>query len=309
MRTLSPDKLKSLRRKILRWYSKNGRDFFWRRSRDPYMICVSEIMLHQTQASRVNERFLQFMRRYPTLRAVARSSKADVVRSWHSLGYNNRAVRLWELADMHDGRLPRDVESLQSLPGIGKYTAHAIACFACGKAVPIVDVNVRRVFSRIFWKAKHPLDYRPVNEIWKLAETVLPKRSAYNWNQALLDLGATVCVARRPLCAQCPITNLCASMHLATWSSRNGRYPARSRPEPSYQGIRQRHWRGRVVEAFRQLTDGRMMSIERLGKEIKKPFRKSELPWLTSIIEKLEKDNIVTSRRARTTMYVGLARE
>jgi A/G-specific adenine glycosylase len=312
MRKWNQEKRKQFHRRIFRWYDRHKRNLLWRGTRNPYKICLSEIMLHQTQANRVNERFPEFLRLYPTIRSLARASKADVVRAWRGLGYNRRAIHLWYLAciiiDKYGGQMPNDIHTLEKLPAIGKYTARAIGCFAFDQRLPIVDVNVRRVLSRVFWKAKHPLDYRSMDEIWSVAEQFLPKRAFYNWNQALMDLGAAVCIARRPLCNQCPITNLCSSSHLHR-SSQQNKIDRRIQPEPSHDGILQRHWRGRVIEALRNLTNGRMISLDRLGPIIKPDFRKSELPWLVKIVERLERDSLVSCRRARKKIHVRLAHE
>ena len=182
---------------ILHWYKKNGRDLPWRTTKNPYRILLSEIMAQQTQVNRVAQFYLTWLKEFPTLSLLARATKADVLRRWSGLGYNSRALRLHELAkrlsENSGGRLPRTIEELRALPGVGKYTAHAIACFAFGASVPVVDVNVRRIFSRVFWNARSAADVKPEKEIWTLAEKFLPRKNAAEWNQALMDMGALVC--------------------------------------------------------------------------------------------------------------------
>ena len=178
MPKLNPKKIVSLHSAILWWYQKNRRILQWRSTRDPYEILVSEIMLQQTQVSRVQEKLPVFLKKFPTMRSLSRASTAAVILAWRGMGYNNRAVRLRDLAKSvmkdYKGKLPAKTEELQMLPGIGPYTAHALACFAFRKQVPVVDVNIQRVFSRIFWKTTDPQKYRNSDEIWQLAEEILP---------------------------------------------------------------------------------------------------------------------------------------
>jgi A/G-specific adenine glycosylase len=310
METLSPRSKARIHQTVLSWYRKNRRDFCWRRTRDPYVILVAEIMLHQTQARRVNERLPRFLKQFPTIRSLARASKPDVIRAWRGLGYNNRAVRLHELAQVvvinQRGRIPSDAELLRSLPGVGGYTANAVACFAFGKRVPIVDVNVRRVLTRVLWKTGSPHERRSISEIWDAASALLPNRNAYNWNQALLDLGATVCTARNPSCDACPVSAVCTSRRgIRSWRWSDNRQPAKR--EPSYRGIPQRYWRGRVVDALRNLTNGKMVRIEQLGRAINDDFQTTELRWLRGIVATLQRDSIVETRLHRRRLYVRLA--
>lgn len=303
-----------LRRRILPWYRRNGRSFLWRRTTDPYTILVSEIMLQQTQAARVEAKLPPFLREFPTLQALAESTKGDVIRAWRGMGYNNRAVRLRDLArtvvERHRGRLPRDPESLERLPGIGRYTAHAVACFAFRRNVPVVDVNVHRLFSRMFWRMKDPSDRKDRETVWKTAGRILPD-DAWSWNQSVIELGATVCTAARPGCIRCPVSRHCSSAHLAhNRSSRAtaGRlHPKKS--EPSYSGIPRRLWRGRLVEALRNVSAGRSMSLSELGRAIKPDFNARELRWLTGLVDRLANEGIVRILSTSGSMRVALSTE
>jgi A/G-specific adenine glycosylase len=196
-------------RRLLRWYRLNKRRLPWRRTSDPYRILVSEVMLQQTQVPRVVPKYREFLRRYPSIRALAASPVDEVREAWYPLGYNIRPVRLHaiarEVVAQHGGRIPDDRETLLGLKGIGRYTAGAVLSFAYGRRAPILDTNVRRVLQRVFHGTARQRD----GSLWELAGRLLPRRSAPDFNQALMDLGATICVARNPRCASCPVQALC----------------------------------------------------------------------------------------------------
>jgi A/G-specific adenine glycosylase len=171
--------------RLLEWFAEHGRDLPWRRTRDPYAILVSEVMLQQTQASRVVPRYVEWLERWPTVEALAAAPAADVFRAWQGLGYNRRALNLQRAARaVATSGWPKD---LTELPGVGRYTADAVACFAFGRAVLPLDVNVRRVLERTGAEFDHTC------------------------TQALMDLGATVCIARVPRCGECPLARECPS--------------------------------------------------------------------------------------------------
>lgn len=204
---------------LLAWYATQGRTHLpWRHTHDPYAILISEVMLQQTQVDRVLPKYQEFLSRFPTLESLATAPTADVIKAWASLGYNMRAVRLQQIARQavaeYGGMLPDTLEKLLALKGIGRYTAGAIACFAFGLHVATVDTNIRRVLWRVFRgiePASWPSGERAQREAFSLAEWALPPGRAYDWQQALMDLGATVCVSRRPLCESCPLTASCAA--------------------------------------------------------------------------------------------------
>jgi A/G-specific adenine glycosylase len=205
--------------RLLAWYAAEGRVHLpWRHTRDPYAVLVSEIMLQQTQVERVLPKYAEFLARFPTLAALAAATPAEVIQEWSGLGYNMRAVRLREIAVQavaeNGGRLPETLAGLLALKGIGRYTAGAIACFAFGLPVATVDTNIRRVLWRVFRGIEPgvwPGGERAASEALRLAEWALPHAQAYDWQQALMDLGATVCVSRRPLCERCPLATCCAA--------------------------------------------------------------------------------------------------
>ena len=195
---------KAFTRKLLAWYARVARDLPWRRTRDPYAVVVSEFMLQQTQVSRVTEYYPRFMERFPTVEALARARPKAVREAWDGLGYYARARNLHQLAKQVSGagcRVPDDPEELVRLPGVGRYTAGAVACFAYERPVPAVDTNVKRVLERVF----------RTKDVWGLASAIVPKegKRAWRFNQAMMELGALVCKARNPECPTCPVRGEC----------------------------------------------------------------------------------------------------
>ncbi|HEX6122619.1 MAG TPA: A/G-specific adenine glycosylase [Ktedonobacterales bacterium] len=204
---------------LLAWYAVEGRAHLpWRHTRDPYAILVSEVMLQQTQVERVLPKYEEFLARFPTLAALAAAPTGEVIRAWSPLGYNVRAVRLQAIAQQAvarpDGALPDSLEGLLALKGIGRYTAGAVACFAFGLPVATVDTNIRRVLWRVFRgiePARWPAGEAAARAALALAEWALPPDRAYDWQQALMDHGATICLSRRPACERCPLSAVCAA--------------------------------------------------------------------------------------------------
>jgi len=196
---------------LLRWYRRHRRALPWRGTADPYHVWVSEIMLQQTRVETVRAYYERWIRALPTLAALARARLPRVLKLWEGLGYYSRARNLHRAARQLRGRVPGTVAELQQLPGIGRYTAGAIASIAFGQRAPVVDGNVARVFTRVF--------ARP-DRHWELAEILLPARNCGDFNQALMELGALVCLPVQPRCEKCPLRGIC----------RRGRLPARRFP-------------------------------------------------------------------------------
>jgi A/G-specific adenine glycosylase len=209
---------------ILDWYSKHGRVLPWRGHPDPYAIWVSEIMLQQTRVETVIPYFERWMSRFQGIKELAAASEQDVLSQWEGLGYYSRARNIYKAAKMilekYDGELPRDLSELRKIPGIGRYTAGAIASIAFGMNEPTLDGNLRRVFSRVF-NINESAD-SPAGEkiLWGLAETHLPKRHAVDFNQALMDLGALICLPHNPSCSSCPLKSLCMAKALGLQEQR-----------------------------------------------------------------------------------------
>ena len=195
---------------ILSWYDASGRTLPFRATRDPYAILVSEVMAQQTQIGRVAEAWTTFMPTFPSIERLAAASPADVFRAWRGLGYNRRALNLWRTArvviDEHGGQLPQDIEALERLPGIGPYTARAVAAIAFGTPVAAVDTNVRRVLGRALTGAVDRLTPR---DMQAAADRSVPSSRPADWTHAVMDVGATFCRPRRPDCERCPARAWC----------------------------------------------------------------------------------------------------
>ena len=208
--------LRRFRRNLGRWYENNARDLPWRRTRDPYAIWISEIMLQQTTVVAVVPYFERFLQRFPTVHQLAAAPESDVLRLWEGLGYYSRARNIHRAAQQivrnHHGEFPPDPESLQKLPGIGRYTAGAIASFAFDRKAPIVEANTLRLYSRLLGYRGDPRSADGQEILWSFADRVLPSRSAGRMNQALMELGATVCRHVDPDCANCPVRSCCRAL-------------------------------------------------------------------------------------------------
>jgi len=207
-----------LRRALLQWYRRNARALPWRASRDPYRVWVSEIMLQQTQVATAQPYYERFIARFPTLRALARAPLDRVLAAWSGLGYYRRARHLHEAAGIvlreHAGRVPSEPRAFGALPGVGRYTVGAVLSIGFGAPLPVLDGNVARVLARLSarpWSVRRPRDAR---SLWAMAERLLDVASPGDWNQALMELGATVCTPRAPRCEACPVRRHCCARAL-----------------------------------------------------------------------------------------------
>ncbi len=264
-----------------------ARDLPWVGHGDPWAVLVSEVMLQQTSTSRVEGPWRRFLTQFPTPRDCADASLAEVLRAWRGLGYHRRAKALHDAArvirDEHDGRVPREVADLRALPGVGEYTAHAVATFAFGQRVAVVDTNVGRVLARAL--ANRPL--RPA-EARAWAASLLPLTGADSFNQAMLDLGAQFCRAA-PRCGDCPVARRCA------WRRDGGEDPAPrsagvSRPQAPFEGS-DRQLRGRVLEVLREGPRSRRQLASHL--EGVAGARRD------AVLDALEREGLVSRRAAR----------
>ncbi len=274
---------------ILGWYRQHARRLPWRGDLDPYHVLVSEVMLQQTQVDRVIPKYLEFLARFPTMRALAAATTAEVLRVWSPLGYNLRAVRLHRIAlevrERHGGTLPGTFSELLKLPGLGPYTARAVACFGYRQPVAVVDTNVWRVLSRL---THRPDRAAPTPRgLQQLADGLLPAAWAADWNQALMDLGAAFCRERAPRCLLCPARQHCGAL-------RHAELPRAAEAGPHYHAERfrasNRFYRGRVVEALRRTAAGAWISLNALRAGVPS---ECDGPRLERVVRSLAADGLV----------------
>jgi A/G-specific adenine glycosylase len=230
----APPERRRFRTRLLAWYGRHGRDLPWRRTDDPYHILVSEIMLQQTQVDRVLPKYGEWLAKYPSFEALAAAPDQQVVETWYPLGYNIRPRRLQSIAReavaQYGGQLPSDEETLLSFKGIGAYTAGAIRSFAFRERAAILDTNVARVLFRVFVGRGDPKAHAMKRHLWRLSETLLPSRHVFDFNQALMDLGAMVCTPRSPGCLACPWAGSCEARRRNIAAELPRRLAAKAKP-------------------------------------------------------------------------------
>lgn len=312
--------LSTFHRRLHRWYKMHGRrDLPWRKTNDAYAIYVSEIMLQQTQVKTVLERYYRpFLKRFPTLEALARASQKEVLKVWEGLGYYNRAINMHETAKRCSKELPKTVEGLLALPGIGQNTAHAVAAFAYKIQVPVLEANVKRLLMRLSAQ-KTPLS----EQLWRLADTLLDRKNPFDYNQAMMDLGALLCTKRAPRCTICPANGICEGksapelypaqkqkkslpvrkQHIIVWQNPEGQYFAVPRKGKFLNGLycfieqdkphKNAHFLGAIRQQYSHFTleaDVHLLQKNARGKnwydfeELKKlPFSNAEKRILTML--------------------------
>ena len=203
------------RRRLLAWYARNARDLPWRRTTNPYRVWVSEVMLQQTQVETVKPYFQRFIREFPTVKKLAAADEQNVLRHWEGLGYYRRARQLHAAAQVivtqHKGKFPREITTLQTLPGIGRYTAGAIASIAYDERVPILEANTIRLFARLIGYQQIPTTSTGQRILWQTATEILPRKNIAQFNQGVMELGSLVCTPKNPRCSDCPVSALCAA--------------------------------------------------------------------------------------------------
>ncbi|MBI2756876.1 MAG: A/G-specific adenine glycosylase [Chloroflexi bacterium] len=297
----SPAEQAVVQQRLCEWFKRYGRDLPWRHTRDPYAVLVSEVMLQQTQVDRVIPRWREWMERFPSLKMLAEASRGDVIRAWSGLGYNSRAVRLHELArvtvDRLEGVLPSSVEGLLGLPGIGRYTAGAVASFAFERPVSLVETNVRRVLGRVFW-GQPETGVAETRAVQALADAVLPVIDSWTWNQALMDLGATICTASTPACLICPLREVCrAAPLMSTWPDERRRRLREAREQyaaaaPTRE-VPRRVLRGRAVAALAKLPSHVAIALDALGPHVRADYGPDHREWLAATLRALAADGLV----------------
>lgn len=234
-----------LRRRLLLWFDAHARDLPWRRTRDPYAIWVSEIMLQQTQVATVVPYYEAFMRRFPDVRALASADLGDVLRRWEGLGYYRRAKQMHAAAErmvqQHHGQLPDSFAELVALPGIGRYTAGAILSISADQRLPVVEANTVRLYSRLVALRRPPAEAASNRLLWQVAQALLPRERCGRFNQAAMELGALLCTPRRPDCAACPLQKLCPTCREGLQGEIPGRVRTMQYEERAHVAIVARH--------------------------------------------------------------------
>jgi A/G-specific adenine glycosylase len=286
-------KIEAVRNALISWYEENGRNLPWRRTRDPWRILVSEVMLQQIQVKRAIPFYEAFLKRFPTVGALAEAPLAEAIRVWGALGRYKRVVNLHRtariLVEEFGGKIPSDPEVLVRLPGIGPYTAGAVACFAFEENAAFLDTNVRRVLHRLFLGAEIPEPTAKEKQLQRLAEALVPCGQGWEWGQSVVEFGALHCTARKPLCESCPVSDHCAAQPMIRGLLAS--LPRGEKATYRYEGSN-RYYRGRVLAALREAPE-EGVSLHELGGGLREGFDDRDLPWLRGIVESLEKDELV----------------
>jgi A/G-specific adenine glycosylase len=301
MERITDFEVPAMRRALLRWHRRHAQPAPWRESRDAYHALVAAVMAQQTQMSRVIPKYTEFIDAFPTVHALAAASPSDVLRAWASLGYNMRALRLHRAARriVEEGAFPRSAAELEEIDGVGPFTAAIISSFAFGEPVVAVDTNVCRIIERLTGRAN--------GETQAIGAALISRRAPGRWNQAMMDLGALVCMARSPKCDQCPIANWCRTgrhslreegRRAADAASSDGT-PARAaesratyRVEAPFKHSR-RYYRGRIVEVLRALPAGRSVRADSLFARVRQAECWPSEESLGEIVKSLERDGLV----------------
>lgn len=288
---------KRLQGALLVWYRANHRTLPWRKSKSPYRIFLSEMMLQQTQVDRVIPKYRAFLAQFPTIRQLAAAPLAEVIRLWAGLGYNRRAVHLHRAAQAvvreHGGTFPMCLQELLRLPGVGAYTARALLSFANDAPVAVVDTNVRRVLGRVFrdeLQAIFGLEGPTERQVQALADGLLPDGQSARWNQALMDLGSTVCTSRRPDCPGCPLSAWCQAWQGAEVTDLPSLRP---KGQAKFSGSR-RYYRGRIIAVLRDSPQEAALSFNDIASCVRDDTAAElTMAWLWELTKGLERDGLV----------------
>lgn len=298
----------AVRKHLMDWFETNRRDLPWRRTRDPYRILVAEVMLQQTQVDRVIPYFHAFLAQFPDVEDLAAAATADVITAWAGLGYNRRAVNLQRTAryvvSELGGVFPESVADLMKLPGIGPYTAGAIACFAFEQDVGFVDTNMRRVLHRVFVGVDAPKPTLTDRELTKIAGEAMPRGDGWRWNQALIEFGALQCTARKPACIVCPLQAECLAFPAIQTAIARLPLGTRLKNEGVFAGSN-RFYRGRVIAALRDPDRAGGLSIPELGPLVRENFTNADEPWLYELVRGLERDGLAEVAEERASYEAG----
>jgi len=301
--------------KILEWYGQNKRELPWRHNPTPYYVLVSEIMLQQTQVSRVIEKFAEFTARFPTVQDLAKASTSDVIHAWSGMGYNRRALLLHKFAqevmEKYAGIIPENPEQLIELPGIGPYAAGSIAAFAFNQPTPAIDVNVRRIYLRFFQGKDQgaPLGKKEERKLYQLVKTTIPPHRSRDLHNALMDFGSVVCMRNNPSCSACLLKSSCQFFPLYQNHKEGVLFVTEKKIEKGVyemgKFIPNRIFRGRIVEFVRQ-NEGKKVTVEELGKWIKEDYTSKEREWLLRLVEKLAKEGMIHLKTENDFVFLSL---
>jgi len=289
-----PARRAQIQEALISWFENNARDLPWRRTRDPWPVLVSEVMLQQIQVQRAVPFYERFLARFPTVEALANAPLAEAIRVWEDLGRYRRIVYLHKTARIvmegHDGRIPSDPNELRRLPGIGPYTAGAVACFAYERDATFLDTNMRRVLQRYFFGLKAATS-TTAKQLLQIAEELVPPDRGWRWNQALMETGALVCTARSPRCAECPLREGCR----ARVEAMSAGWPKPERRIPAYRyEDSNRYYRGRVLAELRRVSSSgsKGIALHELGRRVRHDFDVRDPYWLHAAVESLCKDGL-----------------
>jgi len=286
--------VEDVREALISWFEGNARDLPWRRTRDPWRILVSEVMLQQIQVQRAIPFYERFLKRFPTVASLAEAPLAEAIRVWEDLGRYRRIVYLYKTArivmEEHEGKIPPEPEQLIKLPGIGPYTAGAVACFAYERDATFLDTNMRRVLHRYYVGLKAPTSATD-KELLTIATDLVPPKRGWRWNQALMEIGALVCTARSPRCEECPLREGCRARSEAI--STGWPKPQRKTAAYRYEDTN-RYYRGRVLAELRSdsSSNGTGITLRELGRRVRQDFDEREPYWLYTAVESLCKDGL-----------------
>ena len=284
-----------MREAVLSWFDENARDLPWRRTRDPWRILVSEVMLQQIQVKRAIPFYERFLARFPTVEALAGAPLSDAIRVWGDLGRYRRVVNLHRTArivvDEHGGEVPSDPDVLLKLPGIGPYTAGAVACFAYERDVPFYDTNMHRVLHRVFFGPDVPAATASPKEVMDLASGLVPPGRGWAWNQAVMEFGALRCTARRPACEGCPLHDHCKARPKLHKALAGLPRAERDSSGPKYEDTN-RYLRGRVLARLREEANPRGLPLPELARLLRENATDVEPARLNAVVESLERDGL-----------------
>lgn len=279
---------------ILQWFDNNQKEYPWRsEDPDPYHVLLSEYMLQQTQASRIALKFPEFLISFPTIETLSKATNAQMIIAWQGMGYNNRAIRLRDCAkhimDTFNGNIPSNYSDLLSLPGIGTYTASAILSFAFKHNISVIDINIYRIYSRVF--GLDIQDAKTKNEVRTIAEYIYPKDNSSSWHQALMDIGSSFCKAQNPKCTLCPIPDCLYRNNPSLYNMK----PAKSKKiEASFRNKPNRIWRGKTIEFLRNDNQLGHDLHDVLHSILQQNPNEIDIEWFKeSIIPSLIKDQLI----------------